>query len=298
MVDRFLGIYAALTTPFVEDEVSLDRFRENIGRYNAFGLAGYLVLGTTAESVLLSDEESAGLVRTARETAAAGRTIIVGTARESTRLTIDFTRRMADLGAQAALVRTPGFFKSSLNAEALKRHYTTLADASPIPVLIYNIPQNTGVAIDSSTVVELARHPRIAGIKDSSGNLAAVGEIVPQAGPGFDFLLGAGGVVLPALLMGAAGAILAVADAAPGPCVELYDLFSRGRFEDARRVQESLVPLNRAVVPAYGIAGLKYAMDKLGYFGGLPRLPLLPLSDKGKAEIDAVLQGLGLLVRA
>ncbi len=292
MALRFRGIYAALTTPFIEGEVSVERFRENIRRYNAFGLSGYLVLGSTAESVLLSDEESAALVRAARETAAAGRTIIVGTARESTKLTIDFTRRMADLGAQAALVRTPGYFRSGMTAEALKRHYTALADASPIPVLIYNIPQNTGVSIDSAAVVELSRHPRIAGIKDSSGNLAAVGEVVPQAGPDFDFLLGAGGVVLPGLLMGAAGAILAVADAAPALCVELYDLFSRGCLEEARRIQEALVPLNRAVVPAHGIAGLKYAMDKLGYFGGLPRLPLLPLSDKGKVEIDAILTGM------
>jgi len=294
MAPRFHGIYAALTTPFVEGDVALDKFKANIRRYNAFGLEGYVVLGSTAENVSLSDDESAGLVRAAKETAAPGKRLIVGTARESTKLTIDFTRRMADLGAGTALVRTPGYYKSRLDAEALRRHFTAVADASPIPVLLYNIPQNTGVAIDSPLVVELSRHPNIAGIKDSSGNLAAVSEVVPQAGRDFDFILGAGSIVLPALLMGASGAILAVANAAPALCVELYREFEAGHLEEARKIQEVLVPLNRAVVPAYGIAGLKYALDLQGYFGGLPRLPLLPVSDKGKAEIETLLKNLGL----
>jgi 4-hydroxy-2-oxoglutarate aldolase len=294
MAPRFHGIYAALTTPFVEGDVALDKFKANIRRYNAFGLEGYVVLGSTAENVSLSDDESAGLVRAAKETAAPGKRLIVGTARESTKLTIDFTRRMADLGAGTALVRTPGYYKSRLDAEALRRHFTAVADASPIPVLLYNIPQNTGVAIDSPLVVELSRHPNIAGIKDSSGNLAAVSEVVPQAGRDFDFILGAGSIVLPALLMGASGAILAVANAAPALCVELYREFEAGHLEEARKIQEVLVPLNRAVVPAYGIAGLKYALDLQGYFGGLPRLPLLPVSDKGKAEIETLIKNLGL----
>ncbi|MCJ7612692.1 MAG: dihydrodipicolinate synthase family protein, partial [Candidatus Aminicenantes bacterium] len=126
------------------------------------------------------------------------------------------------------------------------------------------------------------------------GNMAAVGEVVPQAAPDFDFLLGAGSIVLPGLLMGARGAILAVADAAPGLCVELYRLFAQGRVEEARKVQEALIPLNRAVVPVYGIAGLKFALDRLGYFGGLPRPPLLPLSDKGRIEIESILRAMGL----
>jgi len=294
MIQRIQGIFAALTTPFVEGDASPDRFRENIRRYNDFGLQGYLVLGSTAESVCLSDEESLALVRAARETAAPGRTILVGTARESTRLTIDFTRRAADLGAEAALVRTPGYFRSQMNGDALKRHFTAVADASPIPILIYNIPQNTGVAIESSIVVELSGHPRIAGIKDSSGNLAAVGEVVPRVARDFDFLLGAGSIVLPGLLMGAGGAILAVADAVPGLCVDLFRLFTQGKLEEARKVQEMIIPLNRAVVPVYGIPGLKYALDRLGYFGGLPRPPLLPLSDKGRTEIDFLLSEMSL----
>jgi len=170
-----------------------------------------------------------------------------------------------------------------------------VADASPIPVLLYNIPQNTGVAIDSPLVVELSRHPNIAGVKDSSGNLAAVSEVVPQAVRDFDFILGAGSILLPALLMGASGAILAVANAAPALCVELCREFEQGHLEEARKIQEALVPLNRAVVSVYGIAGLKYALDLQGYFGGLPRLPLRPVSDKGKAEIETLLKDLGLV---
>jgi len=295
MTRRFQGIYAALTTPFVEGEVSLDRLRENIRRYNDSGLAGYLVLGSTAESVSLSDEESASLVRTVREEASSGKMIIAGTARESTRLTIDFTRRMAHLGAQAALVRTPGFFRSQMTGEALQKHYAAVADASPIPILIYNIPQSTGVSIDSAVVADLSRHPNIAGIKDSSGHMAAVGEVVPRAAADFDFLLGAGSIVLPGLAMGAAGAILAVADAVPGLCVELYQDFVQGRLEAARRIQENIAPLNEAVVLVHGIAGLKYALDRLGYHGGLPRPPLLPLPEKGRAEIESILSGMGLV---
>jgi 4-hydroxy-2-oxoglutarate aldolase len=294
MTIRFNGVHAALTTPFVEGRVSPDRLRDNLGRYNRFGLAGYVILGSTGESVLLSDDESAELVRTVREAAAPGKAVIAGTARESTRATIDFTRRMADLGVDAVLVRTPGYYRSRMDSEALRLHFTAVAEASPVPVILYNIPQNTGVALDSRTVIELARHPNVAGLKDSSGNLAAVSEVAPQAGAGFDFLLGAGSLFLAGLLLGAAGAILAVADAVPELCVEVYDLFRKGRTEEARRVQEALLPLNRAVVTEHGVPGLKYALDRRGLFGGLPRPPLQPVSDRGRAEIDSILEKMGI----
>lgn len=295
MNPRFTGVYAALTTPFKDDEVWPAKFKDNIRAFDRFGLAGYLVLGSTAENVYLSDAESEGLVAAAVEAAAPGKMIMVGTARESTKLTIEFTNRMAGLGAKAALVRTPGYYKAHLTAEALKAFYLDVAEASRLPILIYNFPQNTGIALDSGLVVELAEHPNIAGIKDSSGNLSAVGEVVPRVPGSFSFLLGTGSLVLPALLMGASGAILAMANAAPALCIHLYRLYQEGKLEEARRLQLDLVPLNRAVVWAYGIAGLKQAMDLLGFYGGPVRKPLLPLSDKGRAEIEAILKSLGLL---
>jgi 4-hydroxy-2-oxoglutarate aldolase len=295
MTSPFKGVYAALTTPFEGDGVSVSKLRDNIRAFNRFDLAGYVVLGSTAETVYLSDAESERLVAAAVEAAAPGKPVIAGSARESTKLTIEFTNRLASLGVKAALVRTPGYYRSQMTAQALEAHYLAVAEASRLPVLIYNFPQNTGIALESSLVVKLARHPNIAGLKDSSGNLAAVGEVVPHVPSSFSFLMGTGSLVLPALLMGASGAILAVANAAAGPCARLYRLFQDGHHQEARRLQLDLVPLNRAAVSTYGIAGLKYAMDLLGLCGGPVRSPLLPLADKGRAEIEAILQKLGLL---
>jgi 4-hydroxy-2-oxoglutarate aldolase len=297
MTSPFRGVYAALTTPFEGDDVSVSRLQENIRVFNRSDLAGYVVLGSTAENVYLSDAESERLVAAAVEAAAPGKTVIAGTARESTKLTVEFTNRLAGLGVKAALVRTPGYYRSQMTAQALETFYLAVAEASRLPVLIYNFPQNTGIALESSLIVRLARHSNIAGLKDSSGNLATVGEVVPHAPPSFSFLMGTGSLVLPALLMGASGAILALANAAAGLCARLYRLFQEGRSEEARRLQLDLLPLNRAVVSAYGIAGLKYAMDLQGLCGGPVRSPLLPLSDKGRAEIEAILKDLKLLGR-
>jgi 4-hydroxy-2-oxoglutarate aldolase len=295
MSKNITGIFAALTTPYEDGEVSVAGLRHNIALYNRFGLAGYVVLGSTGESVFLSDAESEALAAAVVESAAPGRTIIAGTARESVKLTLEFTNRLAALGVQAALVRTPSYYKSRMTAEAQRAFFLEVAEGSRIPVLIYHFPQNTGITLDSSLVVELSRHPNIAGIKDSSGNLSAVGEVVPAVREDFSFLLGTGSLVLPALFMGASGAILAVADAAPGLCCRLHGSFREGRLEEARELQRLLAPLHRAVVPVHGIAGLKHAMDLLGYRGGPVRSPLPPLSEKGRAEVKSLLASLGLL---
>ena len=293
MIPPVKGVFAALTTPFEGQEISAARLQENIRVFNRSDLAGYVVLGSTGENVYLSDDESERLVAAAVEAAGPGKTVIAGTARESTKLTVEFTNRLAGLGVKAALVRTPGYFRSQMTAEALKAFYLAVADASRLPILIYNFPQNTGIALESGLVVELAGQANIAGYKDSSGNLAAVGEVVPLVPPSFSFLLGTGSLVMPALVMGASGAILAMANAAPGLCARLYRLFQQGSYEEARRLQLDLIPLNRAVVTAYGVAGLKYAMDLQGLYGGPVRPPLLPLAEKDQAAIKAILQELG-----
>jgi 4-hydroxy-2-oxoglutarate aldolase len=295
MSKRFEGIFAALTTPFVRDEVSVPKFKENIAKFNATGLAGYLVLGSTGESVSLSDAESEALARAARESAAPGKKVIAGTARESTKLTVEFTNRMAEIGVDAALVRPPSYYKSKMNLEALRAHYLAVADGAKVPVFIYNIPQNTGIFLESQLIVELARHPNVIGLKESAGNLAFLGEVIQHVPPDFHYFLGSGSVFLPALELGACGAILAVANAAPEICVRIYELFGEGRLEEARSLQLDLLPFNKAIMEGAGIPGLKHALDLRGFYGGPARLPLLPVDEQAKSDVAAHMRRLGIL---
>jgi 4-hydroxy-2-oxoglutarate aldolase len=288
------GITVALTTPFVDGRISTEKISENVRRLNDVPLAGYLVLGSTGEAVYLTDSESLELVGAVVRAAAPGRHVFVGTARESTEATIDFTNRVAPFGVAAALVRPPSYYKSRITQDILREHYLALAQRSELPILLYNIPQNTGVALDTGLVVELARHPNIIGLKESSGSLIYLGEVIPRAPKDFLYFLGSGHVIHPGLEMGADGAILAVANAAPEICASIYSLFLEGRRDESRKLQLDLIPLNKAVMQNYGIPGLKWALDIRGFYGGPPRSPLLPLDEKGKREIAAVLQGLGL----
>ena len=295
MSKRFEGIFAALTTPFVRDEVSVPKFKENIAKFNATGLAGYLVLGSTGESVLLSDAESEALIRAARESAAPGKKVIAGTARESTNLTVEFTNLAADLGVDAALVRPPSYYKTKMGLEALRAHYMAVADGARVPVLIYNIPQNTGIFLESRLIIELARHPNVIGLKESAGNLAFLGEVIRQVPPDFHYFLGSGSVFLQALELGACGAILAVANAAPEICVRIYELFREDRLEEARSLQLDLLPFNKAIMEGAGIPGLKHALDLRGFYGGPARLPLLPVEEQAKSDVAAHMRRLGIL---
>jgi 4-hydroxy-2-oxoglutarate aldolase len=290
----FEGIYAALTTPFVGERVSPGKFRENILRYNATDLAGYLVLGSTGESVALDDAESLALLETAAGAASPGKKLLAGASRESTKLTIEFTNRASAFGIAAALVRPPAYFKARMTREALRSHYLALADAAKVPILVYNIPQNTGISLEPELVIELAAHPNVAGIKESSGSLAFLAEVLPRVPADFHYFLGSGHVLYPGLEMGADGAILSVADAAPELCTEIFKLFRAGRRDEARRLQFELIPLNKMVMETLGIAGLKQAMDARGYYGGPVRLPLLPVDDKGQQDILALLKKMGL----
>jgi 4-hydroxy-2-oxoglutarate aldolase len=287
------GVYVALTTPFAGDEIAVDKLRDNVQKYNRTDLAGYLVLGSTGESVSLTDGESLRLVEAVVAAAGPDKKILVGTARESTKGTIDFTNSLTGRGIAAALVRPPSYFKSKMTREALKTHYRTVAEASRLPVLIYNMPQNTGISLEPQLIIDLAPHPNIAGLKESSGSLAFLGEVVREVPDRFHYFLGSGHVVYPGLEMGADGAILAVANAVPEMSAEIFRLFKAGKKDEARRLQLDLVPLNKAIVEVFGIAGLKYAQDLRGYYGGPTRLPLLPVDDKGRAEIAALLKKMG-----
>ncbi len=295
MTHHLSGIFPPLTTPFAGEEIAPEKLSENIQKYNVFDLAGYVMLGSTGECVYLTDEESLSLVKAARKSADPQKRIVVGTGRESTRLTLDFTNKAADLGADAALVRTPSYYKPRMTSEALKRHYLMLADRSRLPVVIYNFPQVTGVSIEADLVVELASHPNIAGIKDSTGDLVLLRGVMPRVKPPFSFLMGSAGILLPGLEMGASGGILALADAAPEPCAKAYRWLSAGKRQEAVELQNDLFNLNKTLTQTLGIPGIKYAMDLRGYYGGPVRSPLLPLHIRGKEEAEACLRKAGLL---
>lgn len=280
------GIFPALTTPFRDDgSVALDQFKADLARYNSTGLAGYVVLGSTGESVLLSAAEAESLLAAGRESAAPAKLLIAGTGAESTAETIARTKRAAALGYHVALVKTPYYYKPAYKPEAYIRHYRSVADASPIPLLLYSVPIFTGVTLETPEIVALAEHPNVIGIKDSSGAIQRIVEVAAQALKNFQILTGSAGVLYPALASGAKGAILALASPLPEKCVELYELFKAGRHAEAQVLQQHLALASKAIVSDGGIAGVKYAMDVRGYHGGLPRLPLLPLAESKKPQI-------------
>lgn len=280
------GIFPALTTPYREDgSIAPELFAKNITRYDRTGLSGYVVLGSTGESVMLSAAEGLSLLAAAKEAAAPGKLLIAGTGAESTAATITKTKRAAEFGYHVALVKTPYYYKPAYKAETFIRHYRSVADASPIPVLLYSVPIFTGVALDTPEILALSEHPNIIGIKDSSGVIQRVVEVASLAGPSFRVLTGGAAVLYPALAAGAKGAILALASALPERCVAIYESWKSGRHAEALSQQQELAQASKIIVSEAGIGGLKYAMDVRGYHGGVPRLPLPAPSDAKKQQI-------------
>jgi 4-hydroxy-2-oxoglutarate aldolase len=285
------GIMPPLTTPFdAEGEVDLTALARNIASYNEAGLAGYVALGSNGEAVHLTPDERMRVIETIKSNAARGITVIAGVNELSTRAAIESARQVADRGADAALVITPYFYKSRMTGEALTRFYTEVADRSPVPILIYNVPQNTGVVIEPSTIAALASHPNIIGVKDSAGNMAAIAETVRRAPADFSVLAGNGGILYPSILMKAVGAILAVACAAPRAAVDLYRAALAGDHDRARDLQNRIAPLSHAVTAAHGVAGLKAAMEMAGFAGGAARAPLAPVTPTEREKIRAIMR--------
>ncbi len=284
------GVFAPLVTPFREDG-SLDEtaFEGNLDSYAAEDLAGYLVLGSNGEAGSLAEDEKLALVRAARSRSA-GRTLLVGTGLESTRATIALTRRVADLGADGALVLTPHYYKAQMTVDALRRHFEAVAEASPIPVLLYSVPQFTGIPFPVPLATALASHPRVRGMKESSGDLGLLGRIVSAVTPDFEVLCGSAPVFYPALCQGAVGGVLAAACCAPRAVVAVFRAFQSGDHPRALAVQRALAPLAAAVSATYGVAGLKLAMEVSGRRGGCLRAPLLPAPERLRAEMRRLLE--------
>ncbi len=290
------GIYPPIPTPFDAEgnAVVHDRLAENITRWCAAPVAGLVVLGTNGEFTHLNDQEKLEVLRTARAAIPRNRIFIAGTSCESTRCTLQLTEQAATIGADVAVVITPSYYKSRMDAAAMRRHFLQLAEHSPLPVTIYNMPANTGVDLSAETVIELAQHPNIVGIKDSSGNLAKLGEIIRAAPSHFQVLAGSASFLYAAMLLGAVGGVAALANIAAEQCCRLYDLAREGRHEEARQLQLKLPP-NTAVTSRWGVPAIKQALDWLGYYGGPPRSPLGPLDAVQQASLRAILAEAGIL---
>ena len=292
----FRGIFPPVPTPFNPSTGDLDlaALARNVRRWMQTGLAGIVALGSNGEVALLDDDEGVRVVEAVRGAMPDDRVLIAGAGQESTRATIDTARRLAAAGAQAVLVRAPSYFKSQMTNEALSAHFTAVADASPVPVLLYNLPVVTGFVLTPALVTTLARHQNIVGIKESSPDLDRLCDFVtgtPQ--PGFSVFIGFAPDLYPAIAGGAVGAIIAVANAAPDACVALQAHVAAGRHAEALALQRKITPLARLVTTTYGVPGLKLALELAGYEGGPARSPLLPPPAKARDEIAAALAVVG-----
>jgi 4-hydroxy-2-oxoglutarate aldolase len=287
------GIFAPLTTPFESDgSVALGQVRNNVALYNKTKLAGYVPNGSTSESVLLLWEEVYQVWEAVRDAAAPGKILIAGTGAESTAETIEHTNRAARIGYAVALVRTPSFYKPSINDRMLAEHYLRVADNARIPVMVYSVPVFTHVTVGASLIERVANHPNIVGMKDSSGDMKGIAAIIAAAPKEFQTLTGAASTLYEALELGAVGAILGLADVFPDLCAEIYEAAGAGDRVKAQTLAQKLVLPAKMLLMDYGIGGLKYAQDRMGFYGGLPRLPLQGVSEAGKQEIDAMLANL------
>lgn len=289
------GIYPPIPTPFDDQErIAFDRLEINLEKWLAQPLDGIVMPGSNSEAPHLTQDERIEIWRVcASEMAGSGKRLIAGTGAESTAATIELTKAAADLGAAAALVVPPYFYKPSLTPAVLIEHYRAVADESPIPLLIYNVPAFTGIDFAPGTLITLAEHERIVGVKDSSASVVKIASVLAVR-PNFQVFAGSGSSLLPFLSIGAVGGIMALANFAAVPLRLMWDAFFAGRIEEARHLQLSLAEINIAVTARYGIPGLKYALDCTGFYGGLPRRPLLPLDAAGRAEIDHLLEKLAL----
>jgi len=290
---RFGGVHVPTTTPFdASGELDEAALRANIERFSGQGVAGFVIGGSTGEAVLLDTEERDRCVRTARA-AAGDLQIIAGTGAESLRHTLRLTRMAADAGADAVLVQPPAFYTGAMSAGTLINHFIAVADASPIPVFVYQVPPKFATLVFPDEVIgRLAEHPNIVGLKDSRGDLDGLRRWVEITPEGFEVMVGNGALLLDALDAGAVGGILGVANVAPRECADLVRAHAEGRRGDAEALRDVVAPLHIGIVGGMGVPGVKASLDRLGYVGGAPRPPLAPLAAARHEELDALLDGL------
>jgi 4-hydroxy-2-oxoglutarate aldolase len=289
-IDLF-GLLLPITTPFtVDGDIDSAGLVSNIQKWNAMGIKGFVVLGSTGERVNLDEREYLQVIETARAAVPTSMTFIVGAGQQSTRGTTSEIERAAKAGAEAVLVITPHYYRSAVTQEALVTHYQTVADASPIPVILYSMPDLTGIKIEPETAARLSEHQNIIGMKDSSNDVAMFADTVHMTSKAFAMVIGNGTVFSAALQAGARAGILAVGCCAPQICLDIYQAVQGGAIDRANALQEKLTPLARAVTKTYGIAGLKAALEMAGYVGGALRAPLSAPNAEARAEIATLLR--------
>ncbi|MBQ5799420.1 MAG: dihydrodipicolinate synthase family protein [Oscillospiraceae bacterium] len=290
---RMQGIYAPIAASFESDmgELAVDKIIANVKKYNETKLSGLVVMGSNGEFVFLSKEEKLLLIKTIRENLAPEKHMIVGCGCESTRETIELCKEAAALGADAALVISPNYYKKAMQTDrVIEQFFTDVADASPIPVILYNMPGNSGINIPANVTIKLAKHPNIIGEKDSGGNIVQITEkIYGTENEEFVMFAGSTSFLAATTIMGGDGGTLALANVLPDECVKLYELAKAGDLERAVKAQKILMAPNAAVTSQFGIGGLKVALDHLGFFGGSPRKPLLPQSEENAAKVIAII---------
>lgn len=287
----FEGIYTPVLTPFAKDgSIDYDKMKHNLNKWAATELAGIVVLGSNGEFVYLTEAEKVDLVGFCIEHFPNDKKIIVGTSYESTMETIRFSKLVGDMGADAVLVLPPHYYKGSMTEVALEAYFKEVADQCPVPVMLYNMPPNTGINLSSALVARLSHHPNIVGIKDTAGDIVQLSEIIRDAKQPFSIFAGNAGFLLPALALGANGATVALANILPEDCCRLMTLVSEGKWEDARRLQLNLLKVNHLVTRGIGVAALKTAADYMGYEGGFPRKPIIALDENDREKVEEALK--------
>lgn len=291
------GIYPPVPTFFdAHEDLDLSTLGEHITRLKAKGIRNFVPLGSNGEALHLEPDERRAVIATVREAAGSDAQLLAGAGGTSTRATISLATLAAEAGADVALVLPPHHYRSAMTPAALRAHYAAVADASPIPVMLYNMPGNSaGIDLDAETVLALAMHPNIVGVKDSSGNVAKLAEIVAGAPADFVVLAGSASFLLPALVVGARGAVSALANIAPRETLALMDLYEQGHMDDARAMQARLIPPNTAVTSGFGVPGLKAALEFVAHYGGVPRRPLAPLGQGERVRLRGILAEADLL---
>lgn len=299
MTQQFAGIYTPIVTPFTESgDLNEHGLVSNVTHYLNTKLTGLVVLGSNGEAAQLDDDEADRVIGIVRERVPKGRPLLAGTGRESTRATIAACKRAATIGVDAVMARTPSFYKPQMTSQNFIRHYTEVADASPVPVLLYNVTMYTGVNLLPDAVEKLSAHPNIVGLKDSGNDMLQIGDYLARSAPGFTILAGAAPTLFTSAALGVHGAVLALAGLVPDLCVDLFEHVRAGRVDDARLLQRRVMPLARSIGPVFGVPGLKAALDLLGLAGGVPRAPLRPAPSAAIETLRAQLGELGLLQAA
>src|SRR3989339_1582628 len=286
---KLYGIMPPIATPFLNDEIAFDKLAENLFKWNKTDLSGYVVMGSNGESVFLTRNEKLKLVEEVKKNISCDKLLIAGTGSDSIRETISLSNESADLGADFVLILTPSFYKSEMKPAAYIKYFSAVADKTKIPVIIYNVPKFTGVDIEAETVANLSEHKNIVGIKNSSENIRQTTEMIDQTPNDFAVIIGTASVLYPGLAAGAVGGILALANIAPNECVQIQKFVEDGKHTEALELQKRMLPVNKAITAKYGVAGLKAAMDMLGYFGGEPRSPLSVLSESDNLQLKQIL---------